>query len=134
MAKITMHPPFTPPGWTNWPIDFFNVSNLNWTQFFPCHNIHVYIIYIHFLLISNLLLSITPHSLGNINYGSNDYVGGPKGGGGNYNPLKISKLKTVLLNLRSINKVLSKKVQITCCRRYLYLKKHIINVPFSIKK
>ena len=39
--KITI-PIFPPNGWTTWPINEFNVSKLNWRQFFSCNNIHVY--------------------------------------------------------------------------------------------
>ena len=48
-AKITIlrfytlyHIPSPPTGWTNWPINGLDVSNLNWQQFSPCHNIHIY--------------------------------------------------------------------------------------------
>ena len=48
-AKIPIsqiqHPlvyPIPPTGWMNLPINEFHVSNLNWRQFFSCHNIHVY--------------------------------------------------------------------------------------------
>ena len=34
--------PSPPTGWTNRPIHEFPFSNLNWRQFLPCHNIHVY--------------------------------------------------------------------------------------------
>ena len=34
--------PYSPTGWTNWPINDVHVSNLNWRQFYPCHNIQVY--------------------------------------------------------------------------------------------
>ena len=42
-AKMTI-PPIHPFylnsfGWTNWPINCFLVSNLNWWQYSPCHNI-----------------------------------------------------------------------------------------------
>ena len=42
--------PPPPIGWTNWPISDVQVSNLNWRQFFSCHNIHVYIISIIIIL------------------------------------------------------------------------------------
>ncbi len=45
-AEITIlpiHPPYPIPyEWTNLPINEFHVFNLNWQQFFPCHNIHLY--------------------------------------------------------------------------------------------
>ena len=49
LAKLTISPnypiyriPYTPSGWTNWPINDVHDSNLNWRQFLLCHNIHVY--------------------------------------------------------------------------------------------
>ena len=40
-----LNPICSPPtGWTNWQINDVHFSNLNWRQFFPCHNIHVYYI------------------------------------------------------------------------------------------
>ena len=48
-AKIMITPFHTfyhilspPTGCTNWPLNKFRVSKLNWRQYFPCHNIHVY--------------------------------------------------------------------------------------------
>ena len=45
---ITIFPTSPPPptGWTNWPINERENSNLIWPQFFPYDDIHVYF-YIH---------------------------------------------------------------------------------------
>ena len=37
---------------TNWPINHKGNSNLNWQQFFPCHNIHVFSTSIYTCIIS----------------------------------------------------------------------------------
>ena len=46
--------PFTPSSSSYRMIEVtlneFHVSNLNWWQLFPCHNIHVYKFYIHWML------------------------------------------------------------------------------------
>ena len=34
--------PYPPTGWVYWPKNEFNISKLNWRQFFLCHNIPVY--------------------------------------------------------------------------------------------
>ena len=42
----SIHPLYPIPspytGWMNWPINKFYNMNINWRQFFPCLNIHVY--------------------------------------------------------------------------------------------
>ena len=44
-AKITIRPfhhiysiLYPPARWTNWPMNEYHVSKLNWRQFSPCHN------------------------------------------------------------------------------------------------
>ena len=55
LSKISpiqpLYPITSPPtGRTNWPKDEFRVSNLNWQQFFPCHNKTYSILYYYPLL------------------------------------------------------------------------------------
>ena len=38
--------PSQPTRWTNWPINYVHVSNINYRQFFPCHKTNVYSIFI----------------------------------------------------------------------------------------
>ena len=45
-SKLTT---FTPIRLTNWPMNDKEKSNLNWRQFFPCHNIHVFYIHSNYL-------------------------------------------------------------------------------------
>ena len=54
--------PFTPipsptTGWTNWPINEIHISKLNWRQFFPCHNIHLYYTFIVTYMTTSLTFS-----------------------------------------------------------------------------
>ena len=70
-AKITILPfhvlypiAYPPTEWTNWPINDRGNSNLNWRQFSPCHNIHVYSTFIFMFFFFWLCYSWVKESLG----------------------------------------------------------------------